>query len=421
MSKNPSIERQVTRSFVGLTLGLTVVYLGLLLLFAYITEDEIIDRLLGAEVTYLQERYAKSQQWPTPRLDYMVLYRSLEEAPTPVREQLRDNPQSQEIFTPDDSHYHVRFVFLSEELEALLVAEVSPLLAVSNFSRGLFTFLGALTIITLALSLWLAYRIAKRTTRPIMRLSEEVALMHSDQSDQTRSVAGQRLSAAGQNDEIGYLADTIQNSFQQLSDALDRETHFTRDVSHELRTPLTVIKNMLTVMEDRQPSAEDARQLRHAVEHMQSTVSVLLALAREESLTLQSLRLRPLVEEVILSQHRALENATFSIDLSIADDYELQGNPQLLTLLIGNLIENALRYASEPRMSIAVSHSKLVFSNPICIEAVDDPMLPRNRQTDSPGLGQGLFLVKRIAARLNWKVTTDTDAEAFTVSLEISP
>ncbi|MFT4873086.1 MAG: signal transduction histidine kinase [Congregibacter sp.] len=412
--RKKSIERQVTRSFLGLTLALSIVYLGIVLLIAYITEDEIIDSLLSAEIHHLQASYAESEQWPTPRLDYMALYRSAEETPPPVRQQLLKKPQSQEIFTPDDSHYHVRYLFLSDEREALLVAEVSPLLAVTNFSSGLFQLLGGLTLATLAFSLWLAYRIARKTTRPIMQLSDEVKKNREDRSVLT-------LSAAGQDDEIGYLADTIQNSFRQLSDALDRESHFTRDVSHELRTPLTVMKNSLLLLENRQLAAQDIEQLSHAVEHMQSTVIILLALARQESVPMQQLKLRPIVEETILSLHHVLEKMNFSIEVAIADDYELLGNPHLVSLLVGNLIENALRYANQPRMEIALRDGKLMFSNPVNTPLISKPLEANSRQSDSPGLGQGLFLVERIAARLNWQTTTRSDSHMFHLVLEISP
>ncbi|WOJ95116.1 HAMP domain-containing sensor histidine kinase [Congregibacter variabilis] len=414
MTKRSSIERQVTRSFVGLTLLLTSVYLGFVLLIAYVTEDEIIDRLLNSEINYLQDSYRASGRWPTPRLDYFALYHGVEEAPQPVRRQLLKNPQSQEIFTPDDSHYHARYLQLSDEHEALLVAEVSPLLAVTNFSSGLFQLLGGLTAATLALSLWLAYRIARKTSRPIMQLSDEVKEVRNSQKSLT-------LSAAGQDDEIGYLADTIQNSFQQLSDAIDRESNFTRDVSHELRTPLTVIKNSLLLLENRQSEAQDIEQLRNAAEHMQSTVSILLALARQESVPMQRLRLRPIVEETILSLDRALSETGFAIELAIPDDYELMANPQLISLLTGNLIENALRYANEPRMDIALRDDCLVFSNPTNAPPINNPLKANSKQPDSPGLGQGLFLVERIAARLNWQAASHWDSHRFDLILRISP
>ena len=414
VSERNSIERQVTRTFVGLTLLLTAVYVAMVVLFAYITEDEIIDKLLAREIHYLQDSYADTGQWPSPRLDYMMLYASSEQAPVPVRRKLQECPDSGEIFTTDERHYHVRQLYLGEDRQALLVAEVSPLLVVTNLSGSLLKILAGLVVITLALSLWLAYRVARQTTRPIMQLSDEVKQMRQ----QAKAL---ELSAAGRHDEIGYLAETIQTSFNQVHDALERESHFTRDVSHELRTPLTVVKNTLTLLQTRPPQPSDIEQLKLAAQHMQSTVAILLALARQELVQAQPLRLRPIVEEAILGLHGALERANFSVEVGIDDDYELVGNRQLITLLASNLVENAMRYAAQPKLNISLHEDSLVFSNRIFAPVIDDPVKPGRKQADSPGLGQGLFLVERIAARLNWQLSTRSQAGIFSIILKISP
>lgn len=414
MPDRNSIERQVTRSFVGLTVLLTAVYVGMVVLFAYITEDEIIDKLLAREISYLQDTYADTGQWPSPRLDYMMLYASAEQAPVPVRRKLQESPDSGEIFTADERHYHVRKFYLGEDLQALLVAEVSSLLVVTNLSGSLLKILAGLVVFALALSLWLAYRVARQTTRPIILLSDEVKQMHQ----QGKALD---LSAAGRNDEVGYLAETIQSNFNQIHDALERESHFTRDVSHELRTPLTVVNNTLTLLETRSPQPQDIEQLKLAVQHMQSTVAILLALARQDSVELQSLRLRPIVEEAILGLHGALERSNFSVEVAIADDCELIGNRQLITLLVDNLVENAMRYAGEPLLNIALHEGSLVFSNAVFAPVIDDPVKPGRKQADSPGFGQGLFLVERIAARLHWQLSTRAQAGLFSIILKISP
>jgi signal transduction histidine kinase len=414
VSERDSIERQVARTFVGLTLSLTAVYVAMLVLFAYITEDEIIDRLLAREILYLQDNYADTGQWPSPRLDYMMLYPSAEQAPVPVRRKLQESPDAGEIFTTDERHYHVRQLYLGEDLQALLVAEVSPLLVVTNLSGSLLRILAGLVVITLALSLWLAYRVARQTTRPIMRLSDEVKQMRQ----QGKAL---ELSAVGRNDEVGYLAETIQSSFNQIHDALERESHFTRDVSHELRTPLTVVKNTLTLLDTRPSQPQDIEQLKLAVEHMQSTVTILLALARQESVLAQPLRLRPIMETAILGLHGALERSNFSVDVEIADDRELIGNRELITLLVSNLVENAMRYSAQPRLNISLREDSLVFSNAVLAPVIDDPAKPGRKHADSPGLGQGLFLVERIAARLNWQLSTCSESQIFSIILKISP
>ena len=412
MTRIRSIEQRVMRSLVGLAVVVTVLCGGMALLIAYITEDEIIDRLLAIEVEHLQRTYALSSVLPTPRVDYMKLYARVEQAPSAVIKALVVHPRSREIFTRDERHFHVRYLYFSEADQPLLVAEVSPLLVVTNMSSGLLRLLLCVLVLMIGIAIWLAYRIARQTTRPIIQLSDEV-------KQRRHSHDNLSLGAAGRDDEVGYLADTIEATFNELQEALHRERHFTRDVSHELRTPLTIMNNVLSLISNRQITANDMLELQQAVDHMQATVAVLLMLARAESLQAETLRLRPLVEESILSIHTLLQAENFQVALSMSDDYTVDGNPQLITLLVTNLIENAQQYAASPSLHITADHGELCFSNDIAAPLLDHLMAPNQKQADSQGIGQGLFLVKRIADALGWQLATQVEADEFSIILTV--
>jgi hypothetical protein len=47
-------------------------------------------------------------------------------------------------------------------------------------------------------------------------------------------------------------------------------------------------------------------------------------------------------------------------------------------------------------------------------------MAPNQKQADSQGIGQGLFLVKRIADALGWQLATQIEADEFSVILTVS-
>tara|TARA_R110001599_G_C12269168_1_gene661184 strand:- start:2683 stop:2862 length:180 start_codon:yes stop_codon:yes gene_type:complete len=54
---------------------------------------------------------------------------------------------------------------------------------------------------------------------------------------------------------------------------------------------------------------------------------------------------------------------------------------------------------------------RLVFSNRAFSSVINDAVKAGRKQADSSGLGQGLFLVERIVARLNWQLSTRSEAE----------
>ncbi len=409
MIKGVSIQRRVVKAFVGLMALAAAFYAGFLLLVAYTVEDEIIARILGDEIHYLQETHASTGELPAPRLPYMQVYASVAQAPTTVSDKLLENPNRREIFTADERHFHVRYLYLSDQSRPLLVAEVSSLLVVTNMSTGVLTYLVIALGLIIGAAIWMAYRIARQTTQPIMQLSDEVQRQHHEHGELV-------LSAAGQAGEVGYLADVIQSSLKQLRGALKREHHFTRDVSHELRTPLTVMKNTLSLIEDRPADEADIATLAQATHHMQSTVTALLGLARQESQQFEMLSLRPIVEDSVLSMSDALEQLNFEVQVSIPQHVEVYGNEHLIYLLITNLIENAVQYASAPRLDIVSQGAALHFTNAVAAPVIDDPTSPEHKGADSQGLGQGLFLVKRITEVLRWRLSTSTHENVFRVT-----
>jgi len=85
-------------------------------------------------------------------------------------------------------------------------------------------------------------------------------------------------------------------------------------------------------------------------------------------------------------------------------------------LLVNNLIENAISYASESSLRISLSESRLVFENNVCgdiISSENELLEPNVKQDNSQGLGQGLYLVDRIANRLGWKLSINVQNQLY--------
>ena len=80
-----------------------------------------------------------------------------------------------------------------------------------------------------------------------------------------------------------------------------------------------------------------------------------------------------------------------------------------------------MRYAAQPQLDIILDGNTLRFENRISNPTIAEPLKPASRQADSEGLGQGLFLVKCIAERLGWQLSTCSGEQDFAVILKILP
>jgi len=145
-----------------------------------------------------------------------------------------------------------------------------------------------------------------------------------------------------------------------LNDLLDKvresaagQQNFLADVAHQLRTPLAGIKLQLEWL---QPKLQEGSEMAHSTRLMMSSTqkmirqtNQLLALARAEpsrfeKKQLTRLELGKLVESSI--QHFVTESDKKGIDLGFDLRAALiMGDPYLLSDMIDNLIDNAIRYS----------------------------------------------------------------------------
>ena len=144
-----------------------------------------------------------------------------------------------------------------------------------------------------------------------------------------------------------------------------------------------------------------------------------MSLARAESICSEKVNLRSQLEECVLLMHAKLEEKKFSVVLDIDDDIDIVANQQLLTLLVSNLLENSLRYATSPQINISAKNSRIVFENKVEKEPNQTILNRAVKQDDSTGIGQGLYLVQRIVEAMGWQCLieseegTDTDEKLF--------
>lgn len=261
------------------------------------------------------------------------------------------------------------------------------------------------------LAFLIAHFVSRTAVRPLQRLAN---LM--EQNDKT-----QHFSFADDfpDNEIGYLANTIENSFNLLQQALTREFDFTRDISHELRTPTAVLKILTKQLHDTGTlKAESRQQLKDSVQQIEHTISVLLALSREESFEKQSVCLLEEIEDCVINHFGLSNRAEFDIKVDVSADYKLKTNKNLLHILIINLLDNVLNHGNANRLSISLTNDNLVFQNPIDYKPVGNLLEPAVKSQSSKGVGIGLNLVKRICDCFDWQVSTSTADHLFPLTIQ---
>lgn len=402
-----NLQRRVFAVFGGFTFALCLIYSGIGVLGAYVIEDQLLENLVESEARFIEQSFRESGKFPVPRLPEFTLYTSADEVPPEFRAALAGERRRTELFVDGQQHYHLRK--LAPDTGAILSAEVGKLLTVSSQSDRLVWLLVAALACTTVLALWLAHRLVAATIKPVIRLAHEV----ESHLQNEQPVA---LSTANREDEIGFLASTLERNINDLQHARQREAEFTRDVSHELRTGLAIANNTLTLARNRNLSDRELQELRSILMSMNRTVSTLLALARAESFEHVTFNLRAVLEQRLLARPEISDGETFQLKLTLPDAVYVRGNPHLTGLLLDILVDNAIRHASQPTLQIYQTADALVFGNPVR-DALDTETLfnAGTRRADSEGFGQGLYMASRILTAQNWKFSAHCDNQLFTV------
>jgi two-component system OmpR family sensor kinase len=223
-----------------------------------------------------------------------------------------------------------------------------------------------------------------------------------------------------------YIA-SIENEFNHMAEQIETlisDNKLLSDaVAHDLRTPLARLRfgiEMLQETEKPETREKYQRHLSRDINEMEKLVNVLLNYARIEQSMMtveqQSINLNELISQCV----GAVIDSNKIINWHAQGDAVVNGNANYLSMLINNLLSNALQYAdNELTLKVVKSSSMLQFiisdDGPgIAKEKRDELLKPFMRgelSHEKPGYGMGLAIVARIAKLHNATLTITNSTE----------
>lgn len=234
--------------------------------------------------------------------------------------------------------------------------------------------------------------------------------------------------------ELTPLSESLNHLLGKLERSLAQERLFTDNAAHELRTPLAAlgvqvaVARNATTPDERDAMLDDVGQ---GVERTSRLLDQLLTLARLSHAPADNLpvNLYQAASDAIQAAYTKAHAKSIELSLSGTEDAIITVRRPLLDLLIGNLLDNAIKYSPEGR-EVAMSISR---TGQTCLLTLRDHgagIDPAEREqvfgrfyrvkgNMAPGSGLGLSIVRSICEILavDIRLFTPADNEGLGVEL----
>ncbi|MBV9233207.1 MAG: HAMP domain-containing histidine kinase, partial [Candidatus Eremiobacteraeota bacterium] len=218
-------------------------------------------------------------------------------------------------------------------------------------------------------------------------------------------------------DEVGRLAKSFSNLLWRLGEAFARERQFISDASHELKTPLTSINanaQMLLRWADRDPvvRTESLETIARESADLAAMVNGMLTLAkadRGDDIPKEPISLAQIGAEAVQNSVGRATEKGLQIRFTHQGTPTVYGDAHLLRQMIGNLIDNAIKFSERGEIGVSVGHGardawiEVADTGPGIAEQERPHIFERfyradkARSRDIPGTGLGLAIVRSIA------------------------
>ena len=217
----------------------------------------------------------------------------------------------------------------------------------------------------------------------------------------------------------------------QLEAANQELESFSFSVSHDLQAPLRVINGFSQVLwENYQPHLDDRgkhylQRIQANSEKMSDLIDALLQLSRVTRSQMKSMMVDlSQIASDIVEELRARDPER-QVKVTITPNLQAKGDPQLLRIVLNNLLDNAWKYTSKRSQAeieldvISVAENQLAYfvrdnGAGFDLEYADKLFTPFKRlhtQKEFPGTGIGLATVQRIIYRHGGKVWAESQCD----------
>lgn len=283
------------------------------------------------------------------------------------------------------------------------------LINIEDLIQGIVLAAILLLILILGGLLWINRQQSKKIWQPFYQVLDQLKQFSLDKKHDLHYIS----TNISEFNDLQHVATTLtERAYKTYS----QQKEFTENAAHEMQTPLAAIQARLDVlMQDEQATSVQMNQillLEDAVMRMSKLYKGLLLLAKIENKQFKETD----QIDVVTASKRIVSLLTFQLQLKnliLSEVYQesiIKSNPNLMDILLTNLLNNAIQYAPEgSTIYLNVLSGSIEVRNPgIPLSFPEEKVFDRFQKGDHAdafhGNGLGLAIVKQICDTFQYNI-----------------
>ncbi len=410
MRSRRRLRSRIIISFALFGLGLTALFAAATIYLRVRMEDQLINDTLTRElrhfVDFKREYPEPDARWSMSLFEAQIV-RAGRLATVPFAWQGYDSGVY-DIDDPDRGGLNQAYklaVYKDADYWAYLRFDVS---SQKLSERQLLLVLGSAVVLFGLLSLVIGVWLSARVMSPVVDLAARLRELRKRGDYKP-------LAPHFADDEVGQVAEALDDYAARLTHLVERDREFNADVSHELRTPLAVIATTTELLLGQNlpdKAQERLHRIERAVRQSTELTDALLLLSRSERrgpTDGEATDVARVVEQVIDISRPHLGSKPVKVRLDGEEPLHTAAPSSVVAVALTNLIGNAFKYTQEGEVVVIVGHGRVAVEDTGPGIAAEDAerLFERGQRgtTTVKGAGLGLAIVKRLCELYGWKVS----------------
>ncbi|CAA6813648.1 MAG: Histidine kinase [uncultured Sulfurovum sp.] len=219
------------------------------------------------------------------------------------------------------------------------------------------------------------------------------------------------------NDEIAQVSNAFDDALRKIESLMHSRQLFLRTIMHELKTPIGKGRLLNEFLEDEKQKDQYDMVFERLELLIEEFSKIEQMLSSSYTLKLNNYNVQEMLDQALELMIMEEDEIEEQVEVVVVEPFVLNTDYELFSLALKNLIDNALKYSTNKKVSIKIYADKIEIVNDgkAFMENLEEFSQPFN--TKGNGLGLGLYIVQNIMKMLTLQLSYEYDEgkHAFTI------